>query len=500
MNTSYGQILKSTTLVGGSQVINIILGIVRTKFLAILLGPSGVGLIGIYNSITTLISSVSGMGISSSGVRQISEAAASGNELLIAKTVISLRKMALLTGLAGMIITIGFAVPISKVTFGDASRAKEIALLSVILLFGAISGGQIALIQGLRKIRDLAMFNIIGALTGTIFSVPMVYLWRESGIIPFLITVSSMTMLFSWRYSRRFIFSDIYMPWKEAIIQARQLIGLGFVFMSSGLMATTVDYLIRVIILRQIGIEGLGLYQAAFTLSSLYIGVILNAMAMDFYPRLTGVSKDNMLCNRMVNEQTEIGLLLATPGILFTLVLAQYIIQLFYSERFMPAYEILRWQILGVFFRVISWPLGFLLMAKGLGKTFFWTELLSHSIHLGLVWLCIFLFGLEGTGIAFFLLYVFYTMLMLAVAKRVSEFKWTLTIFKNLITALASIILIFMLQYLKDNSIYIILGISISLLSCGYCFCALYRLLNLNYKFSGFLKRIKYFLGLSNIP
>ena len=50
---TYGQILKSSAIVGGSTVLNIGIGIVRTKILALLLGPGGFGLAGLYTSIIT---------------------------------------------------------------------------------------------------------------------------------------------------------------------------------------------------------------------------------------------------------------------------------------------------------------------------------------------------------------------------------------------------------------------------------------------------------------
>ena len=72
---SYGQILKSSVLVGGSSLLNVAIGMVRTKVLALLLGPAGFGLFGVYNSIATLAQNLAGMGVNSSGVRQIAEAA-----------------------------------------------------------------------------------------------------------------------------------------------------------------------------------------------------------------------------------------------------------------------------------------------------------------------------------------------------------------------------------------------------------------------------------------
>src|ERR1700754_2120152 len=76
---SYLQILKTTALIGGSSVITILFSIVRNKAMAVLLGPQGVGLLGLFNSIADLAQTIAGMGIQDSGVRQIAEAAGSGD-------------------------------------------------------------------------------------------------------------------------------------------------------------------------------------------------------------------------------------------------------------------------------------------------------------------------------------------------------------------------------------------------------------------------------------
>jgi len=72
--SSHRQIFKSTALIGGTQVINMGIGIVRTKALAMLLGPAGIGLAGLYTSAVGIVGAMSGLGINASGVRQIAEA------------------------------------------------------------------------------------------------------------------------------------------------------------------------------------------------------------------------------------------------------------------------------------------------------------------------------------------------------------------------------------------------------------------------------------------
>src|SRR6202030_782925 len=85
---THGQILKSSALVGGSSVVNIAVGIVRTKAMAILLGPAGYGLFGLYGSIANLAQTLAGMGVNSSGVRQIAAAVGSADSAQIALTTI----------------------------------------------------------------------------------------------------------------------------------------------------------------------------------------------------------------------------------------------------------------------------------------------------------------------------------------------------------------------------------------------------------------------------
>lgn len=492
-DNSYGQILKSTTLVGGSQVINILLGIIRTKFMAMLLGPAGVGLTGLYTAVTGTVGALTGMGIGASGVRQIAEAAGTGDEMKVARTIITLRRASLALGILGMILTIILCVPLSQFTFGSREYAWPIALLSVTLFLSAVSGGQTALIQGMRRIADLASLSVLGAFLGTVISIPMIFLWGRDGIVPFLITVSAMTILTSWWYARKIPVAQLVFGWRETLREAKGLLSLGLVFMATGLMTIAVMYLIRVLVVRKLGMDDVGLYQAAATLSSLYIGVILGAMGMDFYPRLTAVAEDNKVCNRMVNEQTEVGLLIATPGILATLTFAPLIIQIFYSANFIPAYEVLRWQIMGIFLRVVSWPMGFILLAKGKGRVFFWTELVANAAHLSLAWIGINYFGLEGAGMALFALYTLYTAMILAVVNHVSGFKWSMAGLRLIGIASAGIALAFLIPRFATQNIAMLCGTLLTLISAVYAFRALYRLAGPDWAINLYNKLKKHF-------
>src|ERR1700760_4908577 len=115
---TYGQILKSSALVGGSSILNIAIGVVRTKVMAVLLGPAGFGLLSVYGSIVTLTQTLAGMGINSSGVRQIAAASGSHDTERIAQTTLVLLRISILLGLLGAVLLILFSSQVSSVTFG----------------------------------------------------------------------------------------------------------------------------------------------------------------------------------------------------------------------------------------------------------------------------------------------------------------------------------------------------------------------------------------------
>jgi PST family polysaccharide transporter len=365
------------------------------------------------------------MGINSSGVRQIAEAAGTGDSLRVARTVTTLRRVALILGGSGALLLAATAPWVSKFSFGDTQHAGAIALLALAVLFGEISAAQGALLQGMRRIADLARFNLWGTLYGAIGSVVIVYFLRERGIVPSLVCLAATNIAVSWWYARKVKVERVALSAAEVRREASGLLTLGVAFMGSTLAGMGAAYLVRIIVLRKLGESEAGYYQAAWTLGGYYVTFILQAMTADFFPRLSSVAHNSAECNRLVNEQAEVGLLIAGPGMLATLALAPLAISLFYAPRFSPAEEVLRWICIGMVLRVIAWPLGSIILAKGLRNLFLWSEILINLIYVAFSWIGVQLFGLKGTGIAFFGMYVVYAIGIYIIGRRVSGFRWS---------------------------------------------------------------------------
>ena len=422
---TYTQILRSTIWMGGSSLINVGFSIVRNKALAVILGPDGVGLMGLYGSIIDIAQAIAGLGVGGSGVRQVAEAAGTGDETRISRAAVALRRLSLLLGFFGILLLAGLAFPISKLTFGDNQHVGAIVLLSLAVFFRLVSSGETALIQGLRGISSLARINVLSGLFATIVTIPLIYVFGKQAIAPSLVGTAALSALAVWWYSRQVRLPAMPLSTRQFQTESAALLRLGLAFMVSTLLTFGAAYAIRIIVLTEGGVQAAGLYQAAWAVGGLYTSFILQAMGTDFYPRLTAAIGNAEDCNRLVNEQAEVSMLLAGPGLLATLTLAPFVMNFFYSEEFGGAVELLRWLCLGMMLRIVVWPAGFIIVAKGAQKIFLCTEVAATVVHLGLALLLVPRLGVSGAGIAFFGLYLWHSVLVYVVVRRLTGFRWS---------------------------------------------------------------------------
>lgn len=487
---SYSQILKSSVIVGGAQGIELLIRMVRIKFVAILLGPSGVGLVGLYESTIELAGKLSGLGIRSSGVRQVAEAHGSGDLHRLGRTVKVLRRTCIATGMAGWLLMIAFSRPLSKWVFESSERASALALLGAVLLIDSVSNGQTALLQGTRRIGDLARIMIASAIGSTVISVSL-YAWLgEQGIVPVVIASAIMTLGFSWWFSNKVTAPIPVMKPLEIVREAQPLLSLGLAFMWGGILGAGLGFVIRALVIQTYGVDASGIYQAAWGISGLFAGFVLSAMGQDFYPRLTAVGHHNESINRLVNEQTEVGLLLALPGLLATLAFSPWVIEIFYTSKFIKAAEMLPWFVLGVFGRVIAWPMGFIQLAKGASKIFAATETAFNSLYLLFVWLGLNYMGLVGVSAAFAMAYACHSAIVFWVAVRLSGFRWSRSSWAMIGFSAAFVVLVFCSLKLFTGIAGAVIN-SVIVLYCGiFCLRRLTVRLGPDHRISRMVSRI----------
>ncbi|XZE34038.1 O-antigen translocase [Pirellulaceae bacterium SH501] len=468
-SNSYSEILRSSSIIGGAQFINMVIGLVRTKLIAILIGPEGIGLISIYQAVIGIATSISGLGIQTSGVRDIAKLHGEGNVLEIDSVVHTLRRVCWAAGIAGMLLVIAISSTLSWQCFGSYEHTTAFTGLAVIILLTNITGGQTAIIQGTRRMSELAQISILSAIGTTFIVVGLYSLTGIAGIVPALVSSAAFTLLISTIYASRIPIYGRKPSWSETVERSKSLIYLGSAMVASSVFAGLTTWGIQILVAKKFGLTGLGVYTAAFSLSGLFVQFVLSAMGSDFYPRLVAHSHSNQEMTRLVNEQTEIGLLLAIPGLLGTLVSAQLVVSVFYTAEFSSATYLLKWFVLGCMGRVLSWPLGFSVLAKGQGALFAVTETVFCTLHLFLAWLGMKYFGLIGVSISFALLYLLYTIYMLLVNYATIRFRWSSRVVVLVASTVIATILCLLVELFFAFEVAFLTGLGIAVVSGIAC-------------------------------
>jgi enterobacterial common antigen flippase len=449
--SSYRVALRTTSITGASQIVVLLLKLVKSKVIAVLLGPSGIGLFGLLTTVLSIVTTLANLGMSGSAVRQVADASASGDGTRLARVVWTIRRLTLLLGIVAAAVLALAAGPVSEVSVGTRELETPLRVLSLAALFGLVTMGQSAVLRGLRRIGDLARLSVWGALWGTALAIPFVWWLGLRGVAPAMVIAAALALLASWWYSRRVAIEPVALRLREMTQEVRGLLQLGMAFLVTGLLAAVVQYVLRIILVREGGLGMAGEFQAAATLSIVYVTFILQAMSQDFYPRLTGVAQDDAAVNRMVNEQAELSLLLAGPGLVATVAVAPWLVQLLYSDQFVAAADVLRWQCLGVLLRVVSWPIGFVLLARGEGLTYAITEVIGHAVHVAAFWLLATSGGLQGAAFALGIFYALYLPAIYVIVRRMTGFAWTPPVARLLALALGTLLAALLVTRLVGN-------------------------------------------------
>lgn len=478
--STHNQILKSTGIIGGSQVVIIIIGIIRTKVLALILGPVGVGLAGLYQSVVNLVNMASSFGISFSAVREIALASGTNDQVKISTTILVLKRWAIVTGILGALVTIIFCIPISQFTFGSSSYAPAIALLSISVFLGIISSGQLALLQGLRMLELMAKVNILAALLGLLIAVPVYWYWGQTGIVPAILIGSLISFTLSWWYSKKVETVPVLLTIKDTFQEGRMMIKFGLFSVITGLVSLSTMYIVRAFIAKQGGVEGVGQFTAAWTISSMYMSAIFTAMAADYYPRLSSVSNDNAQVRKMVNEQTEIAILISAPIIIGMISFINIVVHLFYSSKFDLAATILNWQLAGDFFKVLSWPIGFIFLVKGKARQFIVSNVAWDALYLILVYVGWKFNGIESTGVAFLLAYLAVLLISYFMAKSTINFAWSSKCVLFIIVFLPLLILSTFSSIFLNGITQFFIGTIVTMAAMAFSYIQLKKLFDFN--------------------
>ena len=374
---SYLHILKYISLFGGVQVLNVLIGIVRNKCVAMLLGPQGVGLISLFNSSTRLIGDATNFGIPMSAVRNLAEDYDKGDEEKLTADIAVVRSWSLLTALLGLFICIALSPLLSRYTFSWDGHTLHFVLLSPCVALTALAGGELAILKGVRKLGALAAISVYNVLAALVLTVPLYYLFGDTAIVPSLVLMALVQLLLTIVVSYRLYPPHVSLR-KSLLDKGWGMIRLGTAFVLAGILGSGAELIMMTMV---------------------YAGMVFSAMETDYFPRLSGVNSLRFTFNQIVNRQIEVTLLLISPLLSFFLLFLPQLILFLYSDKFLPALGMAQVLVLAMYVRAIRLPVEYIPLAKGDSRSYLILEGLYDLLLVSLVLLGFWKGQLFGAGL-----------------------------------------------------------------------------------------------------
>ena len=397
---SYKSIFRGTSVLGGVQVFLVLVNLVRGKFVALLLGPEGMGISNLFNTSSATIQRFASLGLNLAIVREVAERKDDAGALAVIRTVSS--RVITLTALAGCLFCVLFAPWLSRISFGSGDYAWQFMLLGGAVYFTVAGNGMMSILQGMHRVKVLSTSTLIGAVAALCVSVPLYYLWGDKGIVPAMVIFSVVTYITYSLFLRRCLRAPrVPFVWTRHRPLVRRLVVMGLVLMAGDLIGSLCTYILSVYVRSTGGLDAVGFFQSANSITNQYLGVVFAAMSLDYFPRLTAAAGDNARMTDIVNRQSLLIALATAPLAILLIIFAPLVVKILLSGEFDVVVPLLRIFAVGVLFKAFSFPMGYITFAKGNKSLFFMLEgVFCNLLMLSLGCAGYRLYGLEGLGYA----------------------------------------------------------------------------------------------------
>jgi O-antigen/teichoic acid export membrane protein len=418
-----------------------------------ILGPEGMGISQLFVSSTNTMKQAASCGLPMSIVREVAAARDSATADFDMATVVAVARRAVkYTTALAVVVCIACSLLLSRATFNSDAYMWSYVALSLMMVFAVLGDGEMAILQGLHRVKSLSKSSLVGAVTGLVAGVPLYYFFGYRGIVPAMI-VQAFTMWAFYRINtRREAMARVAVPAEVRRVIMRRIFSLGVVLMAGSVLTTLVAYLVNMWIRARGSVDDVGLYQAANTIAGQYIAVVFSAMSLDYFPRLSAVVSDNAKMATVVNRQFDlVGLLMAPISIAIVLT-APVLIRVLTSEQFMSIVPLVRWMALGLFLRAMAYPMGYIAFAKGNKRLYFYLEGVWGSIEMLVVsCLCYWVCGLTGLGIAVVIIHALDVVVYYVVNHRAYGYSIDRATLRLMVMLFVPVLLAFLATYIPDE-------------------------------------------------
>ena len=311
----FRHILMVTGLFGGVQAVNVVASLIRNKCAALFLGPDGVGALSLLNTLVNMLVQLCGMGVSLSGVRRLSLAFDEGNVQRI-RSVWSVRLLTISGGLLGLVVC----------------GLMGHWLLSPAVLLMIVCSGELAILKAARRLRWLALSQIVSVLSSLLLTVPL-YIYNGASSIVAVVVLTALAALLPVLFCSLRV-CPLQLPKGTTLFplsEMRSMFRLGMAFTLAAVIGAASEYGIRVWLQGEASSQVVGWFSSAQLLTAGYMAILFSALEQDYMPRLSATS-DHRAASGIVRRQLLVLTGLTIPLVLIVMVLLPWLVPLLLSS------------------------------------------------------------------------------------------------------------------------------------------------------------------------
>jgi len=390
--------------------------LVVVKLVAVLAGPEGVGKLGQFVSLMSLLAVLAGGGIGPGIVKYVAEYRDDAQRLarLLGTALCYALCAACTMGVAALLLR----EPIATWLLGDARYVTLICVLAVAQIGIAIANYFLAVINGFMDVRRLALVQVLGSAFSTLLVVALAHPFGLPGALLGMVLGQSLWVVVglpAWSVGRYFSAGLPRLRFDPEM--TRRLAAFSVMTLTSALLPPLVNIAVRDHLAAQFGWADVGYWQAVSRVSDAYLLFITSAINIYYLPKLAATQGRAALILEL-RQGFRVLMPAVAVSALVIYVAREWITQLLFDAGFAPANALYGPQLIGDVLKIASFVLSYLMLAKAMTRLFVASECIFAATYLALVYAFTARFGVVGAIYAFTTNYVLYLAFNLLVARR----------------------------------------------------------------------------------
>jgi polysaccharide transporter, PST family len=380
--------------------------LVVIKLVAWFAGPEGVGKLGQFTSLMSLLAVLAGGGISAGIVKYVAEYRHDPQRL--ARLLAAALWYALCASILMGCLALLFSRQLAQWLLDDPRYAGLIRVLAIAQLGIALVNYILAVINGFMDVRRLALIQVLGSLLSIVMVIWLARWLHLYGALLALIVSQLLWLavgLPAWWRSPYFQRSMLRLRFDREM--TLRLAAFSVMTLTAALVSPLVNIAVRDHLALQLGWEQVGYWQAVSKVSDAYLLFLTAAINIYYLPKLAAIRERAALVAELRNAYRYI---LPVVVVLAAAVYAlrEWVTRLLFSADFAPANALYGPQLVGDVIKIASFILSYVMLAKAMTRLFVISECVFAASYLALVYVFTAHFGLVGAMYAFAANYLAY--------------------------------------------------------------------------------------------